>query len=120
MESTRSPTVSSEEFIAVHDVLIVPIVADIDVLDFVHSSKNNIINADSDDENITNNSAPVPSSSEIRNIMKSMRSYLVTHSNGEMNNKMDGVEQVVDYLVLKRTIQRKISNYFKVLCLIMY
>uniref|UniRef100_A0A8C4SC05 HTH CENPB-type domain-containing protein n=1 Tax=Erpetoichthys calabaricus TaxID=27687 RepID=A0A8C4SC05_ERPCA len=63
-----------------------------DILEFVQSSKN-IIDADSDDENEMNNAAPVPTSSEMRNIMKSMRSYLDANSNGEMNNKMDDIEQ---------------------------
>ncbi|GFW06114.1 hypothetical protein TNCV_4479061 [Trichonephila clavipes] len=55
----------------------------------VQSSKN-IIDADSDDENEMNEAAPVPTSSEMKNVMKSMRSYLDAHYNGEMNTKMDG------------------------------
>ncbi|GFW11376.1 hypothetical protein TNCV_3808961 [Trichonephila clavipes] len=50
----------------------------------------NIIDADSNDKNETNKDAPAPSSSEMRNIMKSMRSYLDSHSNGEINNKRYG------------------------------
>ncbi|GFU19554.1 hypothetical protein TNCV_21291 [Trichonephila clavipes] len=42
--------------------------------------------------------APVPTSSEMENIMKSTRSYLDSYSNGEMNNKMDDIEQFVDDL----------------------
>ncbi|GFX39647.1 hypothetical protein TNCV_2103911 [Trichonephila clavipes] len=38
---------------------------------------------------------PDPTSSEKRNIMKSMRSYLDAHSNGGMNYKMDDIEQFV-------------------------
>ncbi|GFX58034.1 hypothetical protein TNCV_4047921 [Trichonephila clavipes] len=41
----------------------------------VHSSKNYAA-ADSDDEKEMNIVAPVPTSSEMRNVMKSMRSYL--------------------------------------------
>ncbi|GFU57713.1 hypothetical protein TNCV_3638651 [Trichonephila clavipes] len=48
---------------------------DKDILEFVQSSKN-IIDADPDDENEMNNAAPVPKSSEMRNIKKSMCSYL--------------------------------------------
>uniref|UniRef100_A0A8C4SEN5 HTH CENPB-type domain-containing protein n=1 Tax=Erpetoichthys calabaricus TaxID=27687 RepID=A0A8C4SEN5_ERPCA len=107
------PTVSSEEFVAVDDdnVCTAPIMTDKDILEFVQSSKN-IIDADSDNENEMNNAAPVPTSSEMRNIMKSMRSYLDAHSNGEMNNKMNDIEQFVDNLMLKKTMQRKISDYF--------
>ncbi|GFU87361.1 hypothetical protein TNCV_2716471 [Trichonephila clavipes] len=49
----------------------------------------NIIDSDSDDGNEMNNVAPIPTSSEMSNIMRSVRTYLDTHSNGEMNNKMD-------------------------------
>ncbi|GFV48941.1 hypothetical protein TNCV_1093411 [Trichonephila clavipes] len=73
------------------NVCTAPIMADKEILEFVQSSKN-IINADFDDENEMNN-APVPISSEMRNIMKSMLSYLDALSNGEMNNKMDDIEQ---------------------------
>ncbi|GFV47059.1 hypothetical protein TNCV_2699531 [Trichonephila clavipes] len=51
---------------------------------------------DSDDENEMNNTAPVLTSSEMRNIMKSIHSYLDEHYNGEMNRinkKMIDVEQ---------------------------
>ncbi|GFV97555.1 hypothetical protein TNCV_2040631 [Trichonephila clavipes] len=51
--------------------------------------------------------APLSSSSELINIMKRMRSYLDACSNGEMNNKMDDIEQFVDNLMLKKTtVQR--------------
>ncbi|GFX05545.1 hypothetical protein TNCV_3434491 [Trichonephila clavipes] len=73
------------------NMCIAPIMADKDILEFVQSSKN-IIDTDSDDENETNNAAPVLTSSEIRNVMKSMRSYLDAHFNGEMNNKMNNIE----------------------------
>ncbi|GFW35937.1 SCAN domain-containing protein 3 [Trichonephila clavipes] len=96
------PTALSEKFIAIDDdnVCTTPLTADKDdILEFVHSSKN-IIDAHSDDENEMNNAAPVPTSSEMRNIMKSMRSYLDTHSSGEMNNKMDN-------LMLKKQFKEK-------------
>ncbi|GFU63962.1 hypothetical protein TNCV_245401 [Trichonephila clavipes] len=71
-----------------------------DILEFIQSSKN-IIDEDSDDESGMNDAAPVSTSSEMRNIMKNMHSYLDEHSNGEMKNKMDDVEQFVDNLMLK-------------------
>ncbi|GFW51520.1 hypothetical protein TNCV_4211981 [Trichonephila clavipes] len=55
----------------------------------------NIIDADSDDESKMNKAALVPTVLEMRNVMKSMRSYLDTHFNGEMNNKMDDIERFV-------------------------
>ncbi|GFU01961.1 hypothetical protein TNCV_1524471 [Trichonephila clavipes] len=54
------------------------------------------IYVDFDDENEMNNAIPVPTSSEMRNVMKSMRSYLEVRSNGEINNKTDDIEQCVD------------------------
>ncbi|GFU16269.1 hypothetical protein TNCV_4422241 [Trichonephila clavipes] len=62
------------------------------ILEFVQSSKR-IIVSDSDDENEMNYAAPVPPSSEMKSVMKSMRSYLDAHSNGEMYNKIDDIEQ---------------------------
>ncbi|GFT28768.1 hypothetical protein TNCV_3584951 [Trichonephila clavipes] len=79
------PIVLSEEFVAVDD-------------DNVYS----------DDENETNNEAPIPESSEMRNIMKGMRSYLDAHSNGEINNKMDDIERIDS----KKDNAKKISGYF--------
>ncbi|GFT95996.1 hypothetical protein TNCV_312921 [Trichonephila clavipes] len=61
--------------------------ADKDILEFVQSLKN-IIDAESNHESEKNNATPVTPSSEMRNIRKCMRSYVDTHSNGEMNNKM--------------------------------
>ncbi|GFS47311.1 hypothetical protein TNCV_4862711 [Trichonephila clavipes] len=49
--------------------------------------------ADSDDG--MDNAAPVPTTFQMRNVMKSMRSYLDAHSNGEMNNKLDDIEKFV-------------------------
>ncbi|GFU88662.1 hypothetical protein TNCV_4443391 [Trichonephila clavipes] len=43
--------------------------ADKDILEFDQSSENTA-DADSDDENGKNNAAPVPTSSEIKNVMK--------------------------------------------------
>ncbi|GFW00626.1 hypothetical protein TNCV_2283721 [Trichonephila clavipes] len=68
----------------------------------VQNSKNSI-DADFEDENKMDNAASVPTSYEMRNIMKSMRSNLDALSNGEINNKMDDIEQSV----AKTTIQRK-------------
>ncbi|GFV47925.1 hypothetical protein TNCV_3043971 [Trichonephila clavipes] len=78
--------------------------ADKDFLELVQSSKN------SDGENEMNDAASVPKSSEMRNIMKSMRSYLDAHSHEEMNDKMYDTERFVDNLMLKKTMQRKISE----------
>ncbi|GFV73932.1 uncharacterized protein TNCV_2641961 [Trichonephila clavipes] len=102
-----------EEFVAVvnDNVCTATIMAGKDILQFVQSSKN-FIDVDSDDESEMNNAAPVPTSSEMRNIMKSMCSYLDTNSSGEMNNKMDDIELFADNLMLKTTMQRKISAYF--------
>ncbi|GFY00516.1 uncharacterized protein TNCV_2139131 [Trichonephila clavipes] len=75
-------------------------------------SPQNNINTDSDDYNEMNEAAPVTTSSEMRNIMKSMRSYLEVHPNGEMNCKMDDIEQFIDNLMLKKAMQRKIPDYF--------
>ena len=41
-------------------------------------------------------------------MIKSMRGYLDAHSNGEMNKTMDGLEQFVDNMVLKKTLQKGI------------
>ncbi|GFV78312.1 hypothetical protein TNCV_94721 [Trichonephila clavipes] len=49
--------------------------------------------ADSGDENEMNNATPIPTSSEMKIIMKCMRSYLNAHFNGGMNNKMDDIKQ---------------------------
>ncbi|GFW46298.1 hypothetical protein TNCV_1388001 [Trichonephila clavipes] len=57
--------------------------------------------ADSVDGNEMNNETPVPTSSEIRNIVKRIRSYFDEHSNAQMNNKMDDIEPFVDDLMLK-------------------
>ncbi|GFV15647.1 uncharacterized protein TNCV_3059921 [Trichonephila clavipes] len=43
-------------------------------------------------------------SPEMKNIMKCMRSYLDAHSTGEMNNKINDIEQFVDNIVLKKKI----------------
>ncbi|GFU99564.1 hypothetical protein TNCV_4082851 [Trichonephila clavipes] len=66
------PIVLLEEFVAVDDYAMYTtlIMADKDILEFVQSSKN-IIHADSIDENEMNNAAPVPTSSELRNVLKS-------------------------------------------------
>ncbi|GFV30231.1 uncharacterized protein TNCV_97071 [Trichonephila clavipes] len=104
------PTVSSEDVVDDDNVCRVPNMAHKDILEFVHGSKN-IIDADSDCENEMYNAALAPTSSEIRNIMKRMRSYSDAHSNDQMNNKMDDIGQCIDNLVLKMSMQRKISDY---------
>ncbi|GFV64199.1 hypothetical protein TNCV_1806971 [Trichonephila clavipes] len=86
-------TVSSEEFVAVNDdnmytALIMPYK---DLWEFVQSSEN-IIDVYSEDENEINNAALTPMSSEMRNIIKSMRSYLDVHSSGEISYKMDDIK----------------------------
>ncbi|GFX97833.1 hypothetical protein TNCV_4904841 [Trichonephila clavipes] len=68
------------------------IMADKDILVLVQSSKN-IIDADFDDENEMNNTASIRISSEMRNTMKSTRNCLEADSNGEMNSKMNDIEQ---------------------------
>ncbi|GFW60763.1 hypothetical protein TNCV_571091 [Trichonephila clavipes] len=103
-------TASSEEFVAVDDdiVLMLPIMADKDILEFVHSLKN-IIDADSDNENEKNNASPVLPSSNMRNVMKSLRSYFDIHSKVEMNDKMDNTEQ----FVAKKTMHlQKLNKWF--------
>ncbi|GFV41693.1 hypothetical protein TNCV_3628441 [Trichonephila clavipes] len=55
---------------------------------------------------------PVSTSSEMRNAMKSMRSYLDAQSNGEMNNEMDDSEQRVDKLMLKEQCKEKYQIIF--------
>ncbi|GFW57873.1 hypothetical protein TNCV_1334821 [Trichonephila clavipes] len=91
------PIILLEEFNAVdHDnVYTTPITPDKDISEIIQSSIN--VDADSDDENEGNNAAPVPTSPHV---IKSMRRYLDAHSNGEMNNKMDVIEQCVDNLIL--------------------
>ncbi|GFW59388.1 hypothetical protein TNCV_2911331 [Trichonephila clavipes] len=70
-ENTRCPTVSSEEFISVDDdnVCTASIMADKDILDFVHCPKN-IIDVVIADENEMDNGVHVPTLSKMRNIMK--------------------------------------------------
>ncbi|GFS73413.1 hypothetical protein TNCV_1101401 [Trichonephila clavipes] len=72
--SSDCSTTSWKEFVAVEDdnLCIASIMADIDILEFVQSSKN-IIDADFYDENEMNNAVAVPLSSKMRNIMKSRR-----------------------------------------------
>ncbi|GFV06360.1 hypothetical protein TNCV_1073411 [Trichonephila clavipes] len=86
------PNASWEEFGAVdYDNLCTnSITADKDNLEF-HQNSKNITEADLNDENEINSA---PSSSEMKSIMKSVRSYLDSYSNCEMNNKMDDIEQL--------------------------
>ncbi|GFW94744.1 hypothetical protein TNCV_4247841 [Trichonephila clavipes] len=93
----------SEEFITVHDgkVCLAPVMADKDILELVQSSKN-IYDADSVDKNEMNNVASVLTSSEIRNVMKRMSSYVDAHFNGGMNNKIDDIELVDNFMPKKK------------------
>ena len=45
-------------------------------------------------------------------MIKNMRSYLDAHQNGEMNKTMDDLEQFVENIVLKKTLKKKISDFF--------
>ncbi|GFX33095.1 hypothetical protein TNCV_5042631 [Trichonephila clavipes] len=92
------PIVLLEELIALDDynVRTAPIIWQ-RLLEFVQSSKN-ITDADSEDENEMNYAVHVPTSSELRNVMKSMCSYLDTLFNDEMNNKMDDIDQFIESL----------------------
>ncbi|GFV10630.1 hypothetical protein TNCV_2122811 [Trichonephila clavipes] len=76
---------------------------DEDILDFVQNLKN-IIDIDSDGENEMNNAAPVHTSSEKRSTMKSIRSYIDAHADGEINNNMEDFQQFVGNLMLKKKI----------------
>ncbi|GFW48338.1 hypothetical protein TNCV_1109011 [Trichonephila clavipes] len=91
-------TLSSKEFTARNDdsMCKAPIIVDRSILKFVQRSKNIIDTIDSVGVNEMNNAVPVPTSSEMRNIMKSMRSYLDPNSNGEMTKKMDVFEHFVN------------------------
>ncbi|GFV96960.1 uncharacterized protein TNCV_4351731 [Trichonephila clavipes] len=81
------------------------------ILELVQSPQN-FIDADYEDENGMDNAVPVPKSLKMRKTRKSMRSYLEAHSNGETNNKVNDIEQFLANLMLKKTVQRKISDYF--------
>ncbi|GFT56484.1 hypothetical protein TNCV_2334441 [Trichonephila clavipes] len=52
----------------------------------------NIIHTDPDEENERSNEVLVPTSSEVKSIMKNIFNYLEAHSNGEMNNRMNDIE----------------------------
>ncbi|GFV67974.1 hypothetical protein TNCV_1872561 [Trichonephila clavipes] len=71
------------------------------------------VNDDSDEENEMYTAAPVLMSSEMRNVTKTMHSYLDAHSNGEMNNKMEDIEQFVDNLMLKNNVKKDIRLFSK-------
>ncbi|GFV08883.1 hypothetical protein TNCV_3821261 [Trichonephila clavipes] len=107
------PIVSSEEFIAENadNVCVDPIIANKDTLEFIKSSKS-IINADSNIEKEINNAIPVPTSSEMKNTMKSILCYLDAHSNGEMNNKREDIKQYAKNVMLWKTMQRKLCKTY--------
>ncbi|GFU82739.1 hypothetical protein TNCV_265361 [Trichonephila clavipes] len=107
-------TVLSKEFAVVDDdiMYVKPQIWQIKTfVEFVQSSKNIVI-TDSDDEYEMNNAATVPMSSEMRNIMKIMRSYFDVCSDGKMNNKMDDIGQFVDNMMLKRQCEEKYQIIF--------
>ncbi|GFW71161.1 hypothetical protein TNCV_535801 [Trichonephila clavipes] len=87
------PIVPSEEFVAVDDD-----------------------NVDSCNENEMNNVAPVPTSSEMRNIMKSVCNYLDTHSNSEMNNEMDDIKQFDAKKLKSLSISKYMISILKAHC----
>ncbi|GFW63376.1 hypothetical protein TNCV_400421 [Trichonephila clavipes] len=83
-----------------------------DIREFVQSFKILLMeiptkkNGEKEDEKEMNNTAHVATSSDMKNVRKSMCNYLDANSNGEMNNKMDDIEQ----FFLEKTMRR--SNYF--------
>ncbi|GFX30130.1 hypothetical protein TNCV_2618401 [Trichonephila clavipes] len=70
----NGPTASSEEFVAVDDdnVCTATQLWQTKTLWSLFKAQKNILDADFDDENEVNNAAFVPTSSEVRNIMKNM------------------------------------------------
>ncbi|GFS73808.1 hypothetical protein TNCV_1458471 [Trichonephila clavipes] len=71
-------------------------------------SSKNITDADSADENKKSNANRVPTSFEMKNLMKSMYSYLDAFPNGEMNNKMEDMERFEDK---KYNTKKSITSY---------
>ncbi|GFW17969.1 hypothetical protein TNCV_4307881 [Trichonephila clavipes] len=61
------------------------------VLDLIKDAGS--VETDSNDENERNKAAPVPTLSQMRNIMKNIHGYLDAHFSGKMDNKMDHIEQ---------------------------
>ncbi|GFW61004.1 hypothetical protein TNCV_4872141 [Trichonephila clavipes] len=100
-----------EQVVAIHPVMAAEreclVNSQVKSTEFIQSSES-IIDADSNYENEMHNADSDPTSSQVRDIMKSMRNYLDAHSNDELNNKMDDMEQFTDNLMKKKTIQRKI------------
>ncbi|GFV42774.1 hypothetical protein TNCV_841291 [Trichonephila clavipes] len=72
----------------VDNVCTAPIKTDKDISELVQISENTI-DADSNDENEMYNAANINTSFEMRHIVKSMRGYLVTYFNGDMNDKVE-------------------------------
>ncbi|GFW79223.1 hypothetical protein TNCV_2476301 [Trichonephila clavipes] len=114
---------SLEEFAVVDEdnVCSAPIMAGKDIFEFVHSSKN-IMDSDSDDEKEIYNAAPVPASSEIRNIMKRRRSYIdeaarivgLSKSEDFINEVLDAAASVMNLNEKerqKRILERKKELY---------
>lgn len=106
------PTVSINEYVSIdNDVSTAPILTEKEILEMVKNPK---VSADSDDEfdNGFNDAVPVPSTSEVRKMINSVRCYLDAHSNGEMSKTIDDLEQFVDNIALKNTFQKKITAFF--------
>lgn len=108
------PTLSLNEYVAVDDnVCTAPIMTQKEIVEIVQNPNDSTyVDSDDESENGISDAVPVPSTSEMRKIIKSMRSYLNAQSNGEMDKTMDDLEQFVDNVVLKRTFQKKISEFF--------
>lgn len=108
------PTLSLNEYVAVDDdVCTAPIMTEKEIVEIVQNPNDSTyVDSDDESENGISDAVPVPSTSEMRKIIKSMRSYLNAQSNGEMDKMMDNLEQFVDNLVLKRTFQKQISDFF--------
>ncbi|GFW05828.1 uncharacterized protein TNCV_603001 [Trichonephila clavipes] len=80
-------------------------------MEFVQSSKN-IIDADSTDENEKNNVTPVPKSFEMKNLMKSICTYLDVLSNSEMNKKMEDIHVLKQHVLCVKCKKQGIDIKF--------
>ncbi|GFY12325.1 hypothetical protein TNCV_284281 [Trichonephila clavipes] len=81
----------------------------------VVQSLKNIFDSYSDVKNVMNSAVLDPTLYEMRNIMKSVRSYLDARSNGEMNNNMDDIEQCDEHLMQKDNAKENIRLFSKTL-----
>jgi len=97
------PTLSLNEYVAVDDVYM----TEKDIVEIVRNPKHSTyVDSDDESENGFKDAVPVPSTSEMRKIIKSMRCYLNAHLSGETNKMMDDLEQFVDNVMLKRAFQK--------------